>query len=153
MTRSNMLIIVDTREQKPLWYGADCARMKLDVGDYTTAALLNKYHIERKSLQDLYGTIIQDHLRFLKEIYRAKHAGIVLEIYIEGTIKQFESKDFPKGSERKVDGSTLVKIVNTIGKRHRIKFNWFKSRKAMSHAIIRRLKLEEFKQQNNGKNT
>jgi len=145
-----VLILVDSREQKPLWSGGQCARMALLVGDYTTAVLFNKYHIERKSLQDLYGTIIQGHVRFIKEVYRAKHNGIVLEVFVEGTKEQFRLKQFPKGSERKTDGATLLKIVDTIGKRHRLKFVWFKSRKAMSHAIIRKLKLEELKYTNNG---
>lgn len=61
-----MTILVDTREQKPYW---DINRTTLIVGDYTTKKLKNIYHIERKSLQDLYGTLTSGNNRFKYELF------------------------------------------------------------------------------------
>ena len=64
-----MEILVDTREKKPLFKGI---KVKLDEGDYNTEFLKDKIVIERKSGYDLYGSIIQGHVRFADEIIRAK---------------------------------------------------------------------------------
>lgn len=73
MTPSRLTIIADTREQKPFSFDADrfdTVRGKLDTGDYTLAGFETRIAIERKSLGDLVGTVINDWLRFRKELYR-----------------------------------------------------------------------------------
>jgi len=45
---------------------------KLDEGDYATVNTVDMLVIERKTLGDLYSTIIQNHIRFKKEILRSE---------------------------------------------------------------------------------
>lgn len=130
------MILVDSREQKPYWKGSQCARTALKVGDYTTVSLLNKFHIERKSLVDLYGTITKGHYRFKREIIRARFSDIELVVVVEGTKKDFKDKNFYGGEDRNIEGSTLIKIVETIERRHKVKFHWCKSRVAAKRKTL-----------------
>ena len=91
-----MDIIVDTREQLPL-FTSRCIKYVLIAGDYSTMLLRHTFSIERKSLQDLYGTITSGHVRFRNEHIRACFHGINLVLYIEGSKKDFKLKNFPGG--------------------------------------------------------
>lgn len=129
-----MKFIVDSREQKPFVLSDSYQLKTLIVGDYTTEVLLGKFHIERKSLIDLYNTITKGHLRFKKEIIRAKHHNIKLVVMVEGTKSDFEAKKFWKGSERLTSGETLIKIVNSITLKHGVQFIWHRNRRACEKA-------------------
>lgn len=133
-----MDIIVDTREQLPL-FTRNCIRYKLLVGDYSTVALRNSYCIERKSLQDLYGTITKGHVRFRNEIIRASVNNITLVLVIEGSRKKFINKKFPGGSARKTSGETLDKIMTTVEKRYNIEVIWCSSRTIARRCIVKLL--------------
>lgn len=120
-----MIIIVDSREQLPLCGGV---RMKLEVGDYTSKKLLNKFHIERKSLTDLYGTLTSGNKRFKYELFRAAYHQIKLEVYVEGTLDDFINKRFPKGADRKFSSHGLEELVKTFSKKYFLHFEWCKNR-------------------------
>lgn len=130
------MIFVDSREQLPYWKGSKAAKTALLVGDYTTFYLMGKYHIERKSLVDLYGTVTKGHYRFKKEILRAKFAKIKLEVVVEGSKKDFKLKKFYKGEDRLVEGETLIKIVDSIERKHKIKFHWCSTRDAARKKVL-----------------
>lgn len=119
-----MKIIVDTREQNPIWEGKECEVKKLDEGDYTTEKLFNIAHIERKSGQDLYGSIIQGHERFRNEIERANSKGIKLSVFVECSKKDFVGKKFKGGWRLKMKPAILSKIVDTIQEKYGIEFVW-----------------------------
>jgi ERCC4-type nuclease len=140
-------ILIDTREQLPLTTGEFrfARRKKLLVGDYSTSKLEHTFCIERKSGQDLYGSIIQGHVRFRKELVRAKVNNIKLVIYVECSRRNFEAKKFPGGLYRKCPGETLIKIITTISKRHGIEVVWCSSRRRLSAQILIRLQMEEAK--------
>jgi ERCC4-type nuclease len=127
------MIIVDTREQKPLWDPAvfNVIKKKLDEGDYTTEDLYNKAHIERKSGIDLYGSIIQGHTRFKKEILRAIDKKIKFAIFVECPEKMFYSKRFTGGYRLKAPSSQLRKIVATMKERYSLEFVWCEDRDDM----------------------
>lgn len=86
-TQLPFIIRVDSREQRG--YTFDCMRdvatipftverMKLDTGDYHCGPLdapSASIVIERKSLQDLYGTLSQHRLRFEAEFQRMADSG------------------------------------------------------------------------------
>ncbi len=124
------MIIMDTREQKPLWDPMyfKVKRMKLDEGDYTTEDLLNKAHIERKSGIDLYGSLIQNHKRFIAEIQRAIEKDLSFAVFVECTEKIFISKRFKGGGRLKVRPEVLAKIVKTFTSRYPIEFVWCRDR-------------------------
>lgn len=143
--RPPLSIIMDTREQKPLWTKKQCQRYKLDYGDYTTEKLHGKYHIERKSLQDLYGTIIQGHVRFRNELIGAKTNGVKLSLYVEGSRNNFIAKKFPGGHRRLINGNVLAKIVNTVENRYGIDVVWCGSRATSKKMMVERFRMEERK--------
>lgn len=135
-----MVILVDTREQLPYW---NDNRATLKVGDYTTKKLLNSFHIERKSLQDLYGTLTSGNNRFKYELFRAAYHCIKLEVYVEGTRHDFINKNFPKGSERKFSTDGLDRLIITFEKKYFLTFHWCGSRLKARKLVQERLKLEE----------
>ena len=120
------MIIIDTREQKPLWDPTffKVIRQKLDEGDYTTEELLNKAHIERKSGIDLYGSLIQNHKRFAAEIQRAIEKDLSFAVFVECTKEEFIKKKFKGGYRLKCPTKTLRKIINTFIDRYPIDFIW-----------------------------
>lgn len=126
-------IIIDTREQKPLWTPDkfNVEIRKLDEGDYTTLELLGKAHIERKSPADLYGSIIQGHERFRKELIRANDKGLKLAVFVECPEEVFYKKRFPMGRQLKTPGRVLKKIINTIKIKYGIEFIWCEDREDM----------------------
>ena len=134
-------IIVDTREQKPLWTH-NITRKKLDEGDYNTEKLINKIAIERKTLQDLYGSIIQQHKRFKNEINRAIQKNKKFYLIIQGTRQDFITKNFPGGYYLKLKTPILAKILTTIEKQNYIQFYWCKNTKEMRNTVKKIIQTE-----------
>jgi ERCC4-type nuclease len=139
-----MKVLVDTREQLPIFSDYH-KRVKLLVGDYSTVKLQKRFSIERKSMQDLYGSIVQGHVRFRKEMIRAENNGIKLCVFVEGTMDEFASLKFPGGSLRKMKGETLLKIVTRMSDKYNVEFVWAKNRKEMAVLTYFRLLYEESK--------
>ena len=132
------MIIIDTREQKPLWnkkYNPHLILEKLDEGDYTTPELKGIAHIERKSPIDLYGSIIQNHERFRDELKRANEKGIRLAVFVECEHDTFFGKLFHRGNTLKTPSSTLRKIVATMTKKYNTEFVWCKGRVDMKNKM------------------
>lgn len=101
-TEGLITVIADTREQTP-WV-LDPTRFKvergtLQTGDYTVHGLEGRLRIERKSLGDFVGTVIQDWIRFRKELYRLAFfdlACVVVEADVEDVLaKRYESDASP----------------------------------------------------------
>jgi ERCC4-type nuclease len=124
------MLIMDTREQKPLWDPTklQIRRMKLDEGDYTTAELYNKAHAERKSGIDLYGSLIKNHKRFVAEIQRAIEKDLSFAVFVECSKKKFVSKRFEGAYRLQVKPEVLAKVVETFTTRYPIEFIWCKDR-------------------------
>lgn len=141
-------IIIDTREQLPLW-GPDSKQLheisKLDEGDYTTAKLKEKFHIERKSPGDLYCSIIQGHERFRAELIRAKQKGIKLAILVECPLEHFIQKKFPMGRTLRTKGIVLRKIMITMSKKYGVTFYFCHGREHMRNMAINMFEIEEKK--------
>ena len=131
------MIIIDTREQKPLWDPKHfkVKLQKLDEGDYTTEELLNKAHVERKSGIDLYGSLIQGHKRFAAEIQRAIEKDLSFAVFIECTEKTFIAKRFKGGCRLQVKPAVLAKIVKTFTSRYPIEFIWCKNREDLRNKM------------------
>lgn len=89
-----MKIIIDTREQKPLVFNhnliTEIEVKGLPFGDY--GAMSSEYQhpvvFERKSINDLYGTLSQGYSRFKREIDRAKEQNYKIIIIVEGSLKR-----------------------------------------------------------------
>ena len=124
------MMIIDTREQKPLWSSKKLKVMfrKLDEGDYTTSELLNKAHAERKSSIDLYGSLIQGHKRFVAEIQRAIEKDLSFAVFVECTEEVFVSMRFDGAHRLQVKPEVLKKIVETFMDHYPIEFFWCEDR-------------------------
>lgn len=73
MTGLQPIIIVDTREQKPLTFSrqAVVARGTVPSGaDYTVLGYETRIGIERKSIADLVGSLTAGHKRFMRSVDR-----------------------------------------------------------------------------------
>ena len=110
-------IVVDTREQKPLWTKYAVVK-KLDVGDYSIEGYEDKISIERKSLADLFGTLGKGHKRFKKELEKALKYDY-FAIVIEGNYRDIRDKKFDGSFYSKMKGYVILKILFTL----HIKYN------------------------------
>jgi ERCC4-type nuclease len=93
--KPEITIIQDTREQKPLKFSHQCIKevvvKKLDEGDYgaeTGDGLRLPLVFERKSINDLWGSLTQNYDRFREEIIRAREEGVELVVIVEGTLSR-----------------------------------------------------------------
>ena len=136
MVVNKYTIVVDSREQKPLW-DKDIIVKKLDVGDYSIDGYEDLISIERKSLMDLFGTLGKGHARFNKEIERSKSLDY-FAIVIDGTVSQCLLKDF-KGSYRtSMRGYVIFAILVTLHLKHGIPF-FFTNGRSESKRLIKEL--------------
>jgi ERCC4-type nuclease len=66
-------LIVDTREQQPFAFsapGVRTIRRALPTGDYSVEGFEDRVAVERKTLDDLVGSLIRARERFLREMRR-----------------------------------------------------------------------------------
>lgn len=81
--KSDMTILVDSREKKPLAFqNAKTKEATLSTGDYSLEHFEDRIAIERKSLPDLLGSLSGERKRFMAEIQRMRafeYAGLVIE--------------------------------------------------------------------------
>jgi ERCC4-type nuclease len=135
-----MIIITDTREQRPLDFSKIPARPKVEVatletGDYSVKGLEAVVCLERKSVGDLVNTLVRSKARFAKELERMrafKYAAIV----VEGTrrdihLHRYRSKIAP----RAVEG-----LVNYIWVGTRIPTFWCDDEEMCAEAVYSILK-------------
>lgn len=78
-------IFIDSREQKPLNLNAPYEVSCLKFGDYTFSDqdFTGNCYVERKSINDLIGTLSGGYERFLREIERAENANAYLIVVVE----------------------------------------------------------------------
>lgn len=85
-------VIIDTREQRPWAFPPDLATVTVDTlkaGDY---ALVGDggFAIERKSREDLMGTLSSGWTRFQRELERMREAGFTVRpIVVESDLEAF----------------------------------------------------------------
>jgi ERCC4-type nuclease len=84
-----MKIIIDTREQRPYsftaWPDAEVMQGSLSTGDYSLAGLTDRVALERKSLDDLAGTLTNGRERFAAECQRGRGLDL-FGLVIEGSL-------------------------------------------------------------------
>ena len=133
-----MTIMVDTREQLPLWspFTPNSVLIKLEVGDYTTKFLNGKSHAERKSPNDLYGSIIQGHRRFRNMLNLARDKDIRLKVFVECSEDRFYGKRFNRASILKAPEPTLRRIISTISDKYCVDFLFCDGREDMRCKIL-----------------
>jgi len=134
-----MLITVDSREQAPLDFSGIEEVDKVEVAglafaDYSAiiGGKVVPLVFERKSLQDLFGTLGAGHDRFKRELERAKQADFKLILMIEGTYT-----DVWNGVEHsQMDGKTILKILATMYVKYDLEYHFCESRRVMARRIV-----------------
>tara|TARA_R110000868_G_scaffold111883_1_gene301750 strand:+ start:2326 stop:2760 length:435 start_codon:yes stop_codon:yes gene_type:complete len=129
-----MIIIVDSREQRPLVFKCEIIKKGLKFGDY--GALFSPDYnypviFERKNIADLFGTLTQGYDRFRREIDRAEKAKVKLVIAIEGT----KEKVLEGYKHSKRDPASIIKQLETIERKYGVTHMFFASRIAMANHI------------------
>lgn len=90
---SDMEILIDTREQKPLKFISSKAH-KLDFGDYTVGGEHYSYtYIDRKSEPDFKSTFSVGLDRFKRELERAREFNSFMYVLIEGDIESIKKNN------------------------------------------------------------
>ena len=135
---SDYKIIIDTREQLPLWNKStktqEVLRKKLDTGDYSMEGYENKFAIERKNCGDLFGTLGKGHKRFKKEIERALKLDY-FAIIIEGSHTSILEKTFDNAFRSKMKGYVINSILFTIHLKYKIPIFYTNGRIETKHVI------------------
>lgn len=130
-----MKIIVDSREQRPLTFGCDWERKGLPVADYGCSFKDNHLHnvlFERKSCNDLYGSLTQGYERFKRMFLKAADKGLTVIICIEGT----KDKVLKGVSHSARDPESIIKQLETIRTKYNVEHIFFPSRIAMQNYIV-----------------
>lgn len=107
-----MIIIQDTREQKPLDFSPWHRKVeiaKLGYGDYSIKGMEGEVSVERKSVHDLVNTLIHSRVRFAKELDVLKSYRDCA-IIVEGTLRDV----FMHRYRSKVHPNAVLGLVNHI---------------------------------------
>lgn len=102
---SDMVIIIDTREQTPLFSklpkGQIFVRDTLKVGDYSLRGFEENISLERKNPDDFLSSITTDRERFSRELEILKDYDVKL-IVVEAELSKILAKCQPAKSNKKV---------------------------------------------------
>lgn len=136
-------IAIDTREQKPIKFSEETIVKKLDYGDYTLhdEELAVGCYIERKSINDLIGTMSGGLERFKKEIERAMENESSIIVLVERTINECLAFDKLPYVSKKIKASPefiFKNIRDLIQAYHDVQFLFVKGR-SESQRIIKKL--------------
>jgi ERCC4-type nuclease len=129
-----MRILIDTREQRKLYFGCSWEIKTLKFGDYG-CMFDDTYQypvvFERKNQSDLYGSLTQGYDRLRKCFQRAEKAGFKMIIAIEGTREKIlKGNDFLKR-----DPESIIKQLETIKAKYGVEHIFFGNRPAMANYI------------------
>ncbi len=142
-----MRIAVDSREQAPYSFtakqyeGATVIVGTLTTGDYSLAGFENNIAIERKSLDDLTGTLTQGRDRFQRECQRGKglsYFGLVVEASLEEVrLHKYRSRMTPQ---------SLLQTLCAYSVRYGLHVHWCGSREGgeyMTHSLLQKFLREQ----------
>lgn len=134
-------IIRDSREKKENGWNfrasANCDGMevrKLDVGDYSIDGYEHLIMIERKSVPDLWHTLVQDRERFMNQLERAKDMPIKFLI-IEGNLSDIMAGIIYS----KVKPEFILASLTSLQVKHNIHVVFTSKRTDLSQPYVRKL--------------
>ena len=141
--KSLLKIIADTREALPLDFtgfrDVESVRKGLKTGDYSIENFEDSWVCERKSVQDLVGTLIGGHDRFLREMERMKDFEVAY-ILVEHTPSIVYHYCTQHGWAAKFD--TIIQSLLAYAYHYRVRVRFCKDREDMARYIV--AKVREF---------
>ncbi|SOB60615.1 ERCC4 domain protein [Pseudodesulfovibrio profundus] len=119
---SDFTIIVDSREQAPFTFERFPVSVEvgtLTTGDYAIKHFEHRFGWERKSLEDLYGSMFQGRERFAREMHRARGYE-----YFAVVVEAPYSVLFEQMPRRKGNPKAFVNSCRSWAQKNGIQF-WF----------------------------
>jgi hypothetical protein len=120
-------LLVDTREQKPLF---KTPQTSINIGDYTFPKdFYNAVHVDRKSQGDFISTFTSGLERFRLECIKAQKLDITLVVLVEDSFSDclnFKPKEYHKF--QKADGKYAFRGVRKIMREFGVQFLFVKNR-------------------------
>lgn len=131
-------ILIDTREQSPFafqGYEVVVESAALPVGDYSLPGFEDRVSIERKSLDDLIGCLMNSNReRFERELARGRHYEL-FAVVVEATLA-----DVSQGRYRSdMKPQAALQSLMTFQVRYRVPFMWCGNRAGaeyMTHGLL-----------------
>lgn len=134
---TKLTLILDTREQDELDFSkfrnVDTVRQGLKTGDYSIQGYENQICWERKSVQDLVGTLIGGHERFLREMERMKEFQ-VRYILVEHSPTTLYSYCVKHGWNYKFN--TIIQSLLAYAYHYQVRVRFCKDREDMAKYIV-----------------
>lgn len=135
-------VIVDTREQCPLEFSIPALSEALPFGDYklNDDRFNGRCYIERKSMNDLYGTLTGGYERFCREIHRSYEADANLIIVVESSFASIEpfSDKLYNYTHKRLSPEFIYHSIRDICQKYRnVQFLFVNDRNEASRAIER----------------
>lgn len=147
-----IVITTDTREQLFLDFtkfrGVSSVRGTLKTGDYSIQGYEDTICFERKSVQDLVGTLIGGHERFLREMERMRSFKAKY-ILIEHTPDILYNYCAKHGWQRKFN--TIIQSLLAYACHYQVRVRFCKDREDMAEYIVKKAR-EFLKEQGEQKN-
>ncbi len=144
-----MIILADSREQSPYKFvakqyeGTTTERATLTTGDYSLAGLESHIALERKSLDDLTGTLTQGRERFQRECQRGRglqYFGLIIEASLEDVrLHNYRSKMTPQ---------SLLQTLAAYSVRYGLHIHWCGNRAGgeyMTYSLLQKFLREQQK--------
>ena len=136
MKNNKFVIVVDTREQKELVFGKFAIEKKcLSAGDYSIQGYEDQITFERKSVQDLVGTLIGGHERFLREMERMRDFKAKY-ILIEHSPEVLYAYCAKHGWEHKFN--TIIQSLLAYACHYQCRVRFCKDREDMANYIVKK---------------
>ena len=136
---NKITVIEDSREQTPLSFdsfkGVEVVRQGLKTGDYSIQCYETQICWERKSVQDLVGTLIGGHERFLREMERMKdfEEKYILVEHSAGTVYRYCERH---GWCYKFD--TIMQSLLAYAYHFQVRVRFCKNREDMAEYIVKK---------------
>ena len=147
-----IVITTDTREQLTLDFtkfrGISSVRGTLKTGDYSIQGYEDQITFERKSVQDLVGTLTSGHTRFLREMERMRSFKAKY-ILIEHTPDILYNYCAKHGWQRKFN--TIIQSLLAYACHYQCRVRFCKDREDMAEYIVKKAR-EFLKEQGEQKN-
>ena len=137
-----MIIITDSREQRPLEFTVPTIRECLPCGDYRAKfsdGSLSEVVFERKSINDLFSTLSSGYPRFKREIELSHELRISIIIIVEGSLRRI----LRGCSHSQRTPISIVYQLFTIRLRHNVETVFCQDRDEMSEYITHYFLAEE----------
>ena len=147
-----IVITTDTREQLTLDFtkfrGVSSVRGTLKTGDYSIQGYEDTICFERKSVQDLVGTLTSGHTRFLREMERMRSFKAKY-ILIEHTPDVLYNYCAKHGWQRKFN--TIIQSLLAYACHYQVRVRFCKDREDMAEYIVKKAR-EFLREQGEQKN-